>query len=58
MQQIAVDLDAVTAGTATDPQIEADDVILVAMSGAKYFVKRFVGTIVSGLSVGSFVHGS
>jgi polysaccharide export outer membrane protein len=58
MQQIAVDLDAVTAGTAPDPQIEADDVILVAMSGAKYFVKRFVGTIVSGLSVGSFVHGS
>lgn len=58
MEQIAVDLDSVMAGTATDLQIEADDVIVVAMSGAKYFVKRFVGTIVSGLSVGSFVHGS
>jgi polysaccharide export outer membrane protein len=58
MEQIAVDLDSVMAGAATDLQIEADDVIVVAMSGAKYFVKRFVGTIVSGLSVGSFVHGS
>ena len=58
MEQIAVDLDAVTAGAAPDLQIEADDVILVAMSGAKYFVKRFVGTVISGLSVGSFVHGS
>jgi hypothetical protein len=58
MEQIAVDLDLVMAGTAPDPQIEADDVIVVAMSGAKYFVKRFVGTIISGLSVGSFVHGS
>lgn len=58
MEQIAVDLDLVMAGTAPDLQIEADDVILVSMSGAKYFVKRFVGTIISGLSVGSFVHGS
>ncbi len=55
MEQIAVDLDAVTAGTAPDLQIEADDVILVPLSGAKYFVKRFIGTIVSGISVGSFV---
>src|SRR5215475_10810332 len=58
MEQIIVDLDLVMAGTVPDPQIEADDVIVVAMSGAKYFVKRFVGTIISGLSVGSFVHGS
>jgi hypothetical protein len=35
-----------------------DDVILVPMSGFKYFVKRFIGTIVSGVSVGSFVGGS
>jgi polysaccharide export outer membrane protein len=55
MEQIAVDLDSVMAGTAPDIPIEPDDVIVVPLSGAKYFVKRFIGTIVSGISVGSFV---
>ena len=55
MEQIAVDLDSVMAGTAPDLPIEPDDVIVVPISGAKYFVKRFIGTIVSGISVGSFV---
>ena len=52
---ISVDLNSVMAGTATDPQVLPDDVILVPMSGFKYFVKRFIGTIISGGSVGSFV---
>jgi polysaccharide export outer membrane protein len=58
METIAVNLDTVMAGTAADPQVLPDDVILVPMSGFKYFVKRFIGTIISGVSVGSFVGGS
>jgi polysaccharide export outer membrane protein len=52
---IPVDLKAVAAGHAVDPQLQPDDVILVPMSSFKYFVKRFVGTIFSGVSAGSFV---
>lgn len=58
METIPVDLNSVMAGTATDPQIQPDDVILVPQSGFKYFVKRFIGTIISGVSIGSFVGGS
>jgi polysaccharide export outer membrane protein len=58
METITVDLDTVMAGTTADPQVLPDDVILVPMSGFKYFVKRFIGTIISGVSVGSFVGGS
>lgn len=58
METIPVDLNSVIAGTAIDPQVLPDDVILVPMSGVKYFVKRFIGTIVSGVSIGSFVGGS
>jgi polysaccharide biosynthesis/export protein len=58
MQTISVDLDSVIAGTANDPVVLADDVILVPVSGFKFFVKRFIGTIISGVSVGSFVGGS
>lgn len=53
MQTISVDLNTVIAGTAADPQVQPDDVILVPMSGFKYFVKRFIGTIISGVSIGS-----
>jgi polysaccharide export outer membrane protein len=52
---IPVDLKSVSAGKAPDPQVQPDDVVLVPMSGFKYFVKRFVGTIFSGVSAGSFV---
>jgi polysaccharide export outer membrane protein len=58
VEAIPVDLNAVMAGTAHDPQVMPDDVVLVPMSGFKYFVKRFIGTIISGVSVGSFVGGS
>ena len=58
METISVNLDAVIAGSATDPQVQPDDVILVPMSGFKYFVKRFIGTIISGVSIGSFAGGS
>lgn len=58
METISVDLNSVMAGSANDPQVLPDDVILVPMSGFKYFVKRFIGTIVSGVSIGSFMGGS
>ena len=50
-EAIPIDLSAVMAGQQHDPQIQPDDVILVPMSGFKYFVKRFVGTIISGTSM-------
>jgi len=58
METLSVDLNAVIAGTSTDPQVLPDDVILVPVSGFKFFVKRFIGTIISGVSVGSFAGGS
>ena len=51
---ITADLNAITSGRATDPLIQPDDVVLVPMSGFKYFVKRFIGTIISGGSVTGF----
>ena len=56
MENISLDLDAILAGSAADPQIEADDVILVPISGARYFVKRFVGQLFSlgGIGPGAF----
>jgi polysaccharide export outer membrane protein len=58
MEPMSVDYTAVLAGSAADPQIEEDDVIVVPMSSVKYFVKRFIGSLVDGISIGSFVHGS
>jgi polysaccharide export outer membrane protein len=58
VKTIPVDLNEVRAGGNNDPQIEPDDVIVVPMSGAKYFVKRFVGTIISGFSIGAVGAGS
>jgi polysaccharide export outer membrane protein len=55
METISIDYAAILAGTAVDPQIEEDDVIVVPMSTTKYFVKRFVGSLINGISVGSFV---
>jgi len=58
VETIPVDLSAVMSGSAADPQVEADDVVVVPMSTAKYLVKRFVGTIISGVSIGGLVGGS
>lgn len=56
MAPISVNYDAIQAGSAIDPQIEADDVIVVPISTAKYFIKRFVGQLVAGgISMGSFI---
>jgi polysaccharide biosynthesis/export protein len=53
VENIPVDLDKVMALSAPDPPVQPDDVIVVPMSGFKYFVKRFIGTIISGTSVGA-----
>jgi polysaccharide export outer membrane protein len=44
-EMISVDLSAIWEGKASDPRIEADDVIVVPISTAKYIVRRFFGTI-------------
>ena len=54
IQTIPVDLDAVLAGSAVDPPIEADDVIVAPISTAKYLWNRYIFTIISG-NVGSFI---
>ena len=52
VETINVDLDNVLARKSEDLQVQPDDVIVVPMSSMKYFVKRFVGTIISGVSIG------
>ena len=54
LQTIALNLSNVMSGNAADPQIQPDDVIIVPTSTAKFIVKRFVGTLVGGMSFGSF----
>jgi polysaccharide export outer membrane protein len=43
--RISVDLKEILAGRAGDPRIEANDVIVVPTSTAKYLVERFLGRI-------------
>jgi polysaccharide biosynthesis/export protein len=56
-ETLAFDLNHILAGTAADPQIQPDDVVVLPISTAKFIVKRFVGTLVGGISVGSFFGG-
>ncbi len=51
---IPVNLNEVQAGTIPDPEIKAEDVIIVPTSALKFFVKRFVGTVISGVSLSGF----
>jgi polysaccharide biosynthesis/export protein len=43
--RLSVNLKEILAGRAVDPPIEAEDVIVVPMSTAKYIIERFIGTI-------------
>jgi polysaccharide biosynthesis/export protein len=54
-QTIALNLTDVMNGSVADPQIRPDDVIVVPMSTGKYLVRRFVGTLLGGMSMGQFV---
>jgi polysaccharide biosynthesis/export protein len=58
MENIPVDLNKVMALSAPDPQVQPDDVIVVPMSGFKYFVKRFIGTLFTGTSGGSIANAA
>jgi polysaccharide export outer membrane protein len=53
-EKIPVNLGEILAGKQSDPQIEADDVIVVPISTAKFIVERFLGRIGLG-SIPSFV---
>jgi polysaccharide biosynthesis/export protein len=53
IQTIVLNLPEVMSGSVADPEIQPDDVIVVPMNTVKYIVKRFVGTLVGGMSFGS-----
>ena len=55
VQTIALNLAGVMNGSVADPQVQPDDVIVVPMSTAKFIVKRFIGTLVGGSSISSFM---
>lgn len=44
-EKISVDLKEIQAAKAPDPVIEAEDVVVVPVSTAKWFVERFIGRI-------------
>jgi polysaccharide export outer membrane protein len=46
MEPMSFDLDAILAGSTSDPQIEADDVIVVPINTLKYVYFRVLGQIV------------
>jgi polysaccharide export outer membrane protein len=52
--KISVNLKEILAGRTSDPQIEANDVVVVPVSTAKYIVERFLGTIGVGLPTPAF----
>ncbi len=54
-ETIPVDLEEILAGDLADLQIEPDDVIIVPISSGKWFVKRFVGRLISGFSLSPFM---
>ena len=58
VETLAYDLNDILAGSAADPQILPDDVIILPISTAKYIVKRFIGQLLGGISIGSFIAGS
>ena len=51
MDTVLVNLNEVQAGKTPDPQIAAEDVIIVPISTSKYLVKRFVGVLFSGVGI-------
>ena len=56
VQTFPVDFDAVLAGSAVDPPIETDDIIVVPVSTAKYVWNRYIFQIVfGGMNIRSFM---
>jgi polysaccharide export outer membrane protein len=61
MDPITVDLDAIYAGSASDPPIEADDLIVVPINSLKYVYQRVFGQLLGwGISIADVaaLHGS
>jgi polysaccharide export outer membrane protein len=50
-ERMPIDLKDIFAGKAQDPYVEAEDVIIVPISTAKYIVERFIGRIGMGGSM-------
>jgi len=56
---VTVDLNAILAGSVSDPQIEEDDLIVVPISSLKYVYYKVFGTVLGwGMMLGSISHGS
>jgi hypothetical protein len=58
VQTIALNLTDVMNGSAADPQIQPDDVIVVPTSTPKYLVRRFIGSLIGGVSISTLIAGS
>ncbi|MGH7845077.1 MAG: hypothetical protein ACREQW_07895, partial [Candidatus Binatia bacterium] len=52
---VSLPLNDVVDGSAPDPEIRPDDVIVVPTNTGKYLVKRFIGNLVGGVSIGSLI---
>jgi polysaccharide export outer membrane protein len=58
IEPITIDLNEVLAGSTNDPQIEADDVIVVPISGLKYAYHRVFGNLLTwGHTIGRVAAG-
>jgi len=56
---LTVDLNAILAGSVSDPQIEEDDLIVVPISSIKYVYYKVFGTVLGwGMMLGSLSHGT
>jgi polysaccharide export outer membrane protein len=51
VESIALNLGEIVSGKQPDPQVGAEDVIVVPISAPKYLVRRFLGVLVSGFSI-------
>jgi hypothetical protein len=51
VESISLNLGEIISGKQPDPQVGAEDVIVVPISAPKYVVRRFLGVLVSGFSL-------
>ena len=51
VESVSLDLGEIVSGKQPDPQVGAEDVIVVPISAPKYIVRRFLGVLISGFSL-------
>lgn len=51
VKSVTLDLEEIISGKQPDPEVGAEDVIVVPISAPKYVVRRFLGVLVSGFSM-------